>query len=164
MRFHIVAVIAAAVLVSRVDAQSSAAQLLPGSVTAGISLQWQQDGRVVDYTVRNPVATWVVTEMTVIVGFKEFVPPPLPASALPSPKPSARKLGVRLTAVDNLIASGYRYVEQPETHAVKITVLPNGETVSRIELKSESQVESVRIGEARGRAPTLLEKLRDMVR
>lgn len=147
------------------NAQQRVDQLLPGSTMQFLRPDWQQDGRVVDYTLRNPVGTWVITEMTLTVV---YAPPP---SALPPAEPAStpsrrrpNKQGNAASPLDTLLASGWRYVPEPETFKVKVKILPDRQHVGRLELSKDNKVYEIQINEARGREPTVFDNLRNIVK
>jgi hypothetical protein len=149
------------------------ARLLPGSATSRIGLTWSQDGQVVEYTLTNPPGAWVITEITLNVEFAPSADSAL-ATAASAPKPRIkqptphRRQGASLElTLDELRSQGIWAppVQEPmETHKITLKLLPGQATSSHLELRSTAILASVRIAQARGREPTGLEKLRNMIR
>jgi hypothetical protein len=158
----LLAVASTSLLADRAHSQED--RLLSESFTRSIGLQWKQDGRVIDVTLTNPKDKWLITEGKFVVEY------PAVASEAPASSPSrsarskpAPKPGGRLT-MDDLIAQGYKYVGEPPIYTLNLHVLPGRTATVHIELRDSTPASGLKLEEARGREPSMLEKLKSAVR
>lgn len=137
-------------------AQPLLPSLLGDSVTKTIPLTWAQDGRVLNFTLENPSKTLLVLHVKLLTEvFTPGYDSDMNACAIPpTPLPKPRKDGKQYNMLDfTCVPKAGDFYDYP------LQLFPGKKLSLSLELTSDRKVETVKIVEARGRAPTLLEQV-----
>ena len=138
-------------------------RLLPASYTEKLSIEWKQDGRVVDLKLKNPGPKWVVEEITVettypVIVYKENEHKKLkdiPDASAKSGKNSLKDIDWKTGPIS--------FQRSPTDARVVISVQPGQAVEAHIELASDAVFEKMLIKESRGREQRMLEKLTNRI-
>lgn len=114
------------------------ATLLPTHLVKTMQPQYQQDGKALSVTIKNGNSDWIVTNVILKIIFH--------------------------TEPNRVPTEGGRFanvVWDPVTRELDISIFPNKTGHIDLELADGTQVKGVDLIEARGRQPTVIEKLRN---
>lgn len=142
-------------------------RLLPASALNGLLVEWRQDGQVIEYVVHNRVATWSITEISLNVDFKPNAVPTQAATSTAGQNKKSAQPGNDAASEKNWNWAAYMAFmnsPKPEVHVIALPIAPSGSVAAHLELKSSASVVAVQVTSARGREPTVLENMRNMLR
>lgn len=134
-------------------------RLIPESYTETLSVEWKQDGRVVDIKLKNPGPKWVVEEITVETTYPELIYSENEHKKLKDVPKVSEKSGKTTLADIDWKAGPISLQRSPTAARVIISVQPGQAAEAHIELASDAAVDKLLIKEARGRDQRMLEKL-----
>ena len=139
-------------------------RLLPASYTEKLSISWTQDGRVVDVKLTNPGPTWVVEELVLKVSYPLVIYNEKEYKKFKDTPPAISNAGTgKLSAID--WKSGPISLQlEPTNHSIKVVIQPGKSADTNFDLPPDIKLVSVAIKEARGREPSIWEKLTGKLR